>query len=341
MGSKVRQAVIMVGGEGTRLRPLTYHRPKAVLPVLDKPCLRYLIESMAAAGIEEVILACGFDPSKLSGPLGDGSDLGIVIEYSREERPLGTAGAIKQIEDRLDETFLAANGDVFADVLIKEQIEMHTSSNAAVTIAITPVEKEKTKEFGIARLAGDGRIIEFIEKPEPGKAPSDLANAGIYVVNRSVLADVPPGMFNDFSKDLMPILLKRGDRIQGFRLKGTWRDVGRPSDLLGANLQMAAKLSKDPAGGAADSTVIKKPFFMGTGASITDSEAGSAVVMEGCIVKKSKINKSVIMRGCEIDSARIENSIIGEGCRIHGAHIANAVLGDGTVVGECKEQEDK
>jgi mannose-1-phosphate guanylyltransferase len=344
MCAKVRQAVIMVGGKGTRLLPLTKYRPKPVLPVLDKPCLRYLIESIAAAGIEEVFLACGFRSSQLVDAVGNGSDLGIKIEYSYEpeDSPLGTAGAIKQIENRLDDVFLAANGDVFADVLIADQINMHISSKAAVTIALTPVEK--TEEFGIARLDSGGRIVEFVEKPEKGKAPSNLANAGVYIVNRSVLKYVPEAKFFDFSKNLVPILMNRGDKIQGFMLKGLWRDVGRPSDLLGANLALAAKLYDDMrwGGRSAEGTTVRKPFFMGKGTTITSSEVTAAVVLDGCTVKDSKITNSMIMKGCSIVSARVENSIIGEGCRVlPGASVLNEVLGDGTVVEAGKEMTGK
>jgi mannose-1-phosphate guanylyltransferase len=328
----------MVGGKGTRLMPLTKVRPKPILPVLNKPCLRYLIESMASAGIEEVILACGYKSSQLADAIGDGSDLGIRIDYSYETEPLGTGGAMKQIENRLDEVFVAANGDVFADILIAEQMNAHRSSGASVTISLTPVENPS--EFGIARLDNDGRILEFKEKPKPEEVFSNLVNAGVYVVNRAVMADIPPGVFFDFSKDLIPILMARGERIQGFLLNGTWRDVGRPSDLLGVNLTMASKLYDGFSWGgrSAESAVIRKPFFLAEGSSVPGSDMAAAVVLEGCSIKESKISNSLIMKGCSITSARIENSIIGEGCRIHpGAHIVNSVIGDGTVVEAGKE----
>jgi mannose-1-phosphate guanylyltransferase len=165
MTSDVRQAVIMVGGKGTRLRPLTETKPKPILPVLDKPCLRYLIESLVDAGITEVILACGYRSDQMTEAIGDGSDLGITIEYSYEDEPRGTGGAIKLIEDRLDDTFVAANGDVFADISVKGEIEKHRETNAALTIALTPVKNPC--EFGIARLDESDRILEFKEKPKP------------------------------------------------------------------------------------------------------------------------------------------------------------------------------
>jgi len=333
MSHGVRQAVIMVGGKGTRLLPLTNSRPKPVLPVLNKPCLRYLVESLAGAGIKEIIMACGYRSAQLVNAIGDGSDLGIRIEYSYEDEPLGTGGAMKLIEDRLDDVFVAANGDVFADIFLEEEIEAHFASGAQVTIAL--IEVTNPCDFGIARLDPDGRILEFKEKPKPEEVFSNLVNAGVYVINKAVLSDVPVASFFDFSKDLMPILLSRGDVIQGFILKGTWRDVGRPSDLLGVNLEMASKMYDGISCGNrnAESSVIRKPFYIGDGSYAKDSELMATVTLNDCRIENSKIINSLIMKGCEITSAKIENSILGEGCKVlEGAHVENSVLGDGTIV---------
>ena len=341
--TKVRQAVVMVGGMGTRLLPLTKYRPKPILPVLDKPCLRYLIESLAASGVEEVILACGYRSSQLVEAIGDGSDLGIKINYSYEEEPMGTGGAMKMVEDRLDEVFIAANGDVFADVSLEEQVNTHISCGAEVTLALTPVNNPG--EFGIARLSEDDVITEFKEKPKPEETFSNLVNAGIYVANRSILSYVPPNSYFDFSKDLLPILMKEQKRIQGYKLRGSWRDVGRPSDLLGANLHMASKLYDQMSWGGSqvESTVIRKPFYLGKGASVTGSDVTAVAVMENAVVTGSRITNSVIMRDCRISSAKIENSIIGVGCRIcQGAEIISSVVGDGaTVEANRKIAEEK
>ncbi len=333
MTAKVRQAVIMVGGKGTRLLPLTKYRPKPILPVLDKPCLRYLIESMADAGIEEIILACGYRSEQLVEAIGDGSDLGIRIDYSYEDEPLGTGGAMKMVEERLDDVFIAANGDVFADVSIEDQINVHFSNDAEVTISLTSVSNPC--EFGIARLDDEDRITEFKEKPKPEEVFSDLVNAGIYVVNRSSLSYIPKDEFFDFSKDLLPILMREGKRIQGFRLRGLWKDVGRPMDLIGVNLCMASKLYGDISwgGDSVGSTSIHKPFYLGKDASVNNCEICASVVMENSKVAGSKLVNAVIMKDCDIDSAKIENSIIGSGCRISpGAEITNSVIGDGITI---------
>ena len=333
MSEKIRQAVIMVGGKGTRLRPLTETRPKPVLPVLDRPCLMYLIESMAKAGIEDVILACGYKSEKLVAEIGDGKDIGISISYSYEDEPLGTAGAIKQIEDRLDDIFIAANGDVFADIDVAKEIDIHRRTGAIVTLALTPVENPC--EFGIARVEDDGRISEFREKPGPEEVFSNLINAGVYVVEKRAMSEVLDGKAFDFSKELIPILMSRGERIQSYRLEGSWRDVGRPSDLLGANLDMAVKRYGDHEwkGESFSGSEIKKPFYAGEGAIMKETQADSSVILKGSRVLHSNLKDSLVMWNCTIDSSEISGSILGEGCVIgEGSVIIDSVLGDGTTV---------
>lgn len=328
----VKQAVIMVGGKGTRLRPLTETRPKPILPVLDKPCLMYLIESMARAGAEEVILACGYKSEKMAAEIGDGSDQGISIVYSYEDEPMGTAGAIKLLEDRLDSTFIAANGDVFADIDVSKEIDIHFKAEAAVTLALTPVENPC--EFGIARVEADGRISEFKEKPKPEEVFSNLINAGVYVLEKRVLSDVPAGGMYDLSKELLPVLMGKGERIQSYSLNGMWRDVGRPADLLGSNLDMARKIgTRGWEGRDVSGTEITAPFYAGPGAKVRDSLADSCVILAGCDVLGSNISNTLMMKGCTADSAEISGSILGEGCRIgRGSVIIDSVLGDNTVV---------
>lgn len=335
MSPEVKQAVVLVGGKGTRLRPLTDTMPKPILPVLDRPCLSYLIGSMAEAGISEVIMACGYRSDQLTEAIGDGSDLGIEITYSYEDEPRGTGGAIKLVEDRLDEVFVAANGDVFADISLKGQIAAHMRTGAAATIALTEVRDPC--EYGIVGMDGTGRIDRFKEKPEPEEAFSNMINAGVYVFDRKVIGDIPADVFHDLSKDLFPLLLERGDRMQGYVLDGTWRDVGRPSDLLGANLVMASKRYGDMIWGGkgiVDSDT-RSPFYLGAEARLVGSSATGAVIMAGSRVCDSQVTNSLIMRDCTVYGARIENSIVGDGCTVMpGAVVSNRVLGHGTVFGE-------
>lgn len=330
MDGKVRQAVVMVGGKGTRLLPLTETRPKIILPVAGRPCLWYLLRSLARAGIEEVILACGYKSEQMRDAIGDGSDLGMSIVYSYEDEPLGTGGAMKLVEDRLDDVFVAANGDVFASIDVAAEISEHMESGASVTISLTPVENPC--EFGIARVMDDGRITEFKEKPKPEEVFSNLINAGVYVINRSVLDYVPKGEFFDFSKDLVPRLMADGYRVQGYQVSGIWMDVGRPHDLLGANLAVAESEFGDVEWDVQRSEVEGR-FFMGEGASVKDSSVRDSVVLAGSSVRGSDLDRALVMDGCVVEGAKVVDSILGAGCRIgEGAKVSNAVLADGTVV---------
>ena len=331
MEGKVRQAVVMVGGKGTRLLPLTETRPKIILPVADRPCLWYLLRSLARAGIEEVILACGYKSEQMRETIGDGSDLGLSIIYSYEDEPLGTGGAMKLVEGRLDDVFVVANGDVFASIDVASEIRAHTESGASVTIALTPVENPC--EFGIARVQSDGRITEFREKPKPEEVFSNLINAGVYVLNRSVLGYIPEGTFYDFSKELVPKLLEDGHRIQGFQISGIWMDVGRPHDLLGANLAVASAEYGD-SGWDVDGSDVRGPFYMGAGSVVSGSRITDSIVLAGSSVRGSDLDRVLVMNNCSVEGARIENSILGDGCSVgKGAVVRNAVLADNAVVG--------
>ncbi|MFA6679576.1 MAG: NDP-sugar synthase [Candidatus Methanomethylophilaceae archaeon] len=334
MTSKVRQAVIMVGGKGTRLRPLTYDRPKPILPVLDKPCIEYLIDSFACSGIEEVILACGYRSEQMVQAIGDGTKQGISIVYSYEDEPMGTGGAIKLLEDRLDDVFVAANGDVFIDFNLQEEIDVHLNSDATVTIALTPVENPC--EFGIAKTDETGRIIEFKEKPKPEEVFSNLINAGVYVVNKEVMGFVPKGTMYDFSKDLFPLIMKKGYRVQGHVITGSWRDVGRPSDLLFSNIETAERKYKGHDWSPqVTSSKTKGSLYVGEDAKATFCDLDSAVLSKGCQITDSIIRSSLLMADCVVRSAYIENSILGEGCIVKsGARVINSILGDKTVVSE-------
>ena len=335
---KVRQAVVMVGGKGTRLLPLTENNPKPILSVADRPCIWYLLRSLARAGIEEVILACGYKPGHMEA-LGDGSDLGLKIIYSYEDEPMGTAGAMKLVEDRLDEVFVAANGDVFADIDIAEEIDLHISTGASVTMALTPVDNPS--EFGTVLTDTDDRIIDFKEKPRPEEALSNLINAGVYIIDRSILSMVPPSQFFDFSKDLIPLVVADGRRIQGYRLKGLWMDVGRPHDLLEANLTVAER-EFGMSGEGAEDACVRGTFYMGRGSKVANSEITHSVVLKDSTVLDSHLDRVLVMKGSTVRGAHIVNSIVGEGCTVkEGCRVINTVLADGTVLEPGTEMDEE
>ncbi|WP_400255978.1 sugar phosphate nucleotidyltransferase [Methanomethylophilus alvi] len=340
MSSEVRQAVIMVGGKGTRLLPLTLTRPKPAMPVLDKPFLKYLIESMADAGIEEIFLACGYKSDVLAHAIGDGSDMGVRIIYSDEDTPLGTGGAIKRLEDRLDPVFLAANGDTLTSVDIAAQIREHFESGAAVTDSLSEVDDPS--QAGVVRIDGDGRILEFQDKPKREEACSNLVNSGVYVVDKKVLGYIPKDTFYDFSKDLFPLLIEKGERLQGHMAKGIWVDIGRPHDLIRMNLVMADRLYRghDWSDSAEDS-VLDGTVYLGDGTVVRSSKVSESVISKGCDVRSSYLSGTFVMGACRIDGARVENSILGEGCVLKkGCLVVDSVLKDGTVVDENRKIEN-
>lgn len=339
MADKIRQAVILVGGFGTRLLPLTRTRPKPVMPVLDRPFLHYLIQSMAEAGITEVILACGYKSDVLAEKLGNGQDLGITISYVDEDTPLGTAGAIKNIESRLDPVFVASNGDTLNFVDVKSQIETHLNTGADVTLSLS--EMEDVSSYGVVVMDDTGRITAFQEKPKPGEEISHMVNTGLYVMNRSILSFVPENTFFDLSKDLYPILLKEKKKMQGHPAKGIWIDIGKPHDLIMMNQVMADTLYKNRDwNGFADNSMITGSSYIGKESTLDSSVLTDSIISRGCTVKDSKLKGTLIMEKCTIQKADISNSIVGEGCVIdEGSKITDCVLGDNVVVGPGTQLE--
>lgn len=328
----------MVGGKGTRLRPLTNDCPKPVLPILDKPCTEYFIDALADAGIEEVIMACGFRSEQVVEALGDGSKQGIRVVYSYEDHPLGTGGAIKLLEDRLDSTFIAINGDNFMDIDFREMVRQHFASKADVTISLS--RTDNPCEVGIVRLDDTGKVLEFKEKPKPEEVFSDILNTGVYVVNREMLRFIPEDTMYDMSKELFPLIMEKGYRIQGYKEKGHWMDIGRPKDFLGANVRTAEKLcaGKDW-GEQAEGSVITGASYIGPRSYARHSELDRAVVSMDCKVEDSKIRNSLILRGCRLEGCTLEDTILGKNCRIgkdcvlRGCVLSdNTELKDGTVL---------
>lgn len=315
---------------GTRLRPLTCTRPKPILPVADKPCLEYLIDSFVRGGIEEIYLACGYRSQQLMDAIGDGSDKGISIRYSFEDEPRGTGGAIKLLEDRLDDVFVAANGDVFADIDLKKEIDVHLDNDADITLALTPVDNPW--EFGTAVQDDTGRIVRFLEKPRKEDVISNLINAGIYIVKKEMMSYVPKDEMYDFSKDLVPRKTDEGARIWGHRLEGVWMDVGRRSDLIRANLAVAKVADRRSMSFITESKV-HGAMFLGNNASLTFSEITDSSIMKRSAIVNSTITRSVVMPGCIIEDSVVIDSVIGENAVVRrGCVIRNCIIGDGEIV---------
>ena len=227
------KAVVMAGGEGTRLRPLTSNQPKPMVPIVGKPCMEHILELLRRHELNDVIVTLAFMPQAIRSYFGDGEALGMNVSYSVEESPLGTAGSVRQAVAGGDEPVLVISGDALCDIDLTSLLAFHRERKAAVTIALKSVENPL--EFGIVVTDSDGRIERFLEKPSWGQVFSDTINTGIYVIEPEVLRHVPAGEPYDFSKQLFPLLLEMGRPLYGYVADGYWQDVGDLGQYAQAN----------------------------------------------------------------------------------------------------------
>ena len=332
MTTRVTQAVILVGGFGTRLLPLTKTRPKPAMPVLDKPFIMYLMESLVNAGVTDIILACGYKSEMISGCIAECGDIGATIRYVDEDTPLGTAGAIKNVEDMLDEVFVSANGDTLNFVDVSSQIRTHLEKGADVTLSLSPVDDPSSS--GVALMEDDGRITMFQEKPRKEEAVSNMVNTGLYVMNRSILEYVPEETFFDISKDLFPLLLKNDAKVYGHNASGTWIDIGKPSDLIRMNRIMSNTVDrKDLQCGSTIDCKIEGDFYIGKGSVMERCVSRDSIISSSCVLESSELENTMVLKGCTVKGARIINSVIGEGCTVsEGVTVKDAAIGDGAKV---------
>lgn len=323
------QALVLVGGEGTRLRPLTETIPKPAVPLVDRPFIAYMIEWLGSHGVEQVILACGFMPDALREVLGDGEPGGPALRYLAEPEPRGTAGAIRFAEELLEERFLALNGDVLADLDLGALVRAHEGHRARASLGLYPVEDASA--YGLVRSDEDGRILEFIEKPPPSEgAEGGEINAGVYVLERSILELIPPGGPVSIERDVFPRLV--GDGLFGLRLEGYWMDIGTPERYLQA--------SWDILEGRVRTAVPPRPdaVLVAPGAHLADSArvGPRAVVAEGCRIDSgARVESSVLLRDCVVEErARVSASILAPGVDVAaGATVDGIVVGEGERVG--------
>jgi len=227
------KAVVMAGGEGTRLRPLTSNQPKPMVPIVGKPCMEHILELLRKHGFDDVVVTVAFLPQAIRSYFGNGESLGMKIEYSVEESPLGTAGSVGLAREKLDEPFLVISGDALCDVDLTQLVEAHREKGAAVTIGLKAVDNPL--EFGIVVTDDEGRIERFLEKPSWGQVFSDTINTGIYVLEPEVLRHVPTDRPYDFSKELFPLLLEMGRPLYGHVCEGYWQDIGNLDQFRQAN----------------------------------------------------------------------------------------------------------
>ncbi len=319
------QAIVLVGGEGTRLRPLTETMPKPALTLVDRPFLAYMIEWLAGHGVDEVVLACGFLPDVLREALsGEEERAGVSIRYVVEPDRRGTAGAIRfaadELGEDLDDRFLALNGDVLTDLDLTALLRTHAGAGAQATIALHPVEDSSA--FGLVRTNADGAVLEFTEKT--GKAVPGEINAGMYVLEGSVLDLIPPGEEVSIERDVFPHLVGAG--LHGLRLDGYWMDIGTPQRYLEASwdiLEGRVETRVEP---------TAPGMLVGAGAEVADgATVGPRVVLgAGCrVAPGATVRDSVLLEGCVVgESASVSDSILSSGVEVAaGASLEGAVLG--------------
>jgi len=307
------QALVLVGGEGTRLRPLTLSQPKPALPLVDRPFIRHMVDWLGHHGVDEVVMACGFRPDDLRAALGDAVPGGPSIRYVAEPEPLGTAGPVRHAADLglLGERFLVLNGDVLTDLDLTALQRRHAEAEAVITLALYPVADPSS--YGLVRTAPDGTVLGFVEKPDPGQIDTDEVNAGAYVVERQALDLIPAGRAVSIEREVFPRLVGQG--LYGLRLEGYWMDIGTPERYLQA--------SWDILEGAV------RTDLPGTGGPFLDP---SAVIDEAATVEARAVLRAGAAVGPE---ALISESVLFDDCRVGaGARVRGAILAAGVQVGE-------
>ena len=343
------KAVVLAGGEGTRLKPLTYKRPKPLMPVAGRPCIEYVIRSLVASGFQEIITTTAYLSDTLIKSIGDGVDYNASILYSFEANPAGTAGAVRRVANFIDDTFVVAMGDILADVDFRALYDFHKRKGGIVTIALTEVEDPT--QYGIVGLDARGRIIKFKEKPPKEEAFSNLANAGIYVCEPDILDFIPADQKFDFSKDLFPKLLSKGLVLYGQKIEGTWMDIGRPHDLWKASMEVVRREGKplrragivsegpvilDPSAVLEAGVTLTGPCYVGPGATLRrESVADKACLYEATRLEgRAIVRKSIVLEGSVVGpGAEILDSVVSQNCVIgEGAHISGSIIGDDMTV---------
>jgi len=324
------QALILVGGHGTRLRPVTLTLPKPIIPLVDRPFLRYMIDWLGRHGVDDVVMACGFRPDDIRDVLGDGAPGGPRLRYVEEPEPRGTAGAIKFAEDLLEDRFFALNGDVLTDLDLTALLEQHESSGARATLALYPVEDPSN--YGLVRRRPDGEITGFLEKPDPADIDTDEVSAGAYVLEKDVLDLVPPGMDYSIERSVFPELIGKG--LFSHRLEGYWMDIGTPERYLDACWDiLEGKVESEPGEMVddhgryvAESAEIDPSAEVAAHSFVDDNATVGADVEIG--------PKAVIGMGTQVSAgALIEASALHPGCFVgDGAVIRGSILASDAVV---------
>ncbi len=342
-------AILLVGGEGTRLRPLTYDCPKPMLPIVDRPLVAHVVGWLGRHGVDRAVLSLGYRPDAFVEAFPSGRLEGVDLAYAVEPTLLGTAGALRFAAKSagVSGRFLAMNGDVLTDLDLTTLSAFHQSHGAEASVALTPVDDPSA--FGVVPTSTDGRVIDFLEKPAPGTSPTNLINAGVYVFEEALLDRIPEDRPVSLERETFPALVAEG-RLYGLESDGYWMDAGTPAKYLDAQLDIL-RHRRDPAclpavpevapgvfvapdavvAGAVGGELYAGPgCVVEAGASVTDSILGSRVSVAAGVV----VNRSVILAGATLHrSASVTGTLVGPGAELgEGCEVSLAVIRGGAAV---------
>ena len=332
------RAIVLVGGAGTRLRPLTYSLPKPLLPIANVAFLSRQLAWLAAHGIDEVVLSLGYLPDAFVAHLPGDRFEDMKVRYAIEDEPLGTAGGVRYAADTagVDERFVVCNGDVLTNLDLTELIAIHAARHADATIHLTRVDNPSA--FGVVPTGSDGEVRAFIEKPPAGRAPTNWVNAGTYVLEPSVLDRIPARLNTSIERETFPRLLEQSGRLFGYQSDDYWIDIGTPEKYLEAHADILAGRLGPEACAAAGATPVRPGVWSGPDVAV----AGTAVVEApallggGSVVgDEARVDASVLGAGCEIGAgAAVVRSVLLDGAALApGAAVHGSVVGPGAFVG--------
>ena len=322
------KALILAGGKGARLRPLALHTPKPIVPLANIPFLFFQIDRIKRADITEIILSLSYQPRKITDIFGDGMKYGVTMRYTHEDLPRGTAGAFKAAENLIDDTTVVLNGDVLADADLVKVLKFHRAKKAEATIVIARVMNPAG--YGLIEAAKDGRVASFIEKPPEDEVTGDTINAGIYVLEKSILDRIPAKGSQSFERDLFPAMLQERARVYAYLTHDYWQDIGDPQKYLEASFGVISGRTQLPLYPQKSCPPNKwhKPEIQIDSFSILDGK---------CVIKQGvAIENSVLGAGCRIEEgALIKDSVIWDGTRVLAhARIERAIVGRQCHIGE-------
>lgn len=332
------QAVILAGGKGTRLRPLTLYTPKPTMPLVGQPFLAYQLDLLRRAGISDAILSLSYQPQKIEDTFGDGARYEMRLRYLVEPQPLGTAGAYRNAKESLDSPTIVFNGDILTEIDLNKVKAFHDERKAVATIVLTPVHNPSI--YGLVVTGEDGRVEKFIEKPRRDAITTNTINAGIYILDPEVLKYIPSGESYSFEYDLFPALAEKGLPVYGFVSDEYWIDIGTPTRYLQANLDLIAgrlpqasfeRFERNP--DAARAVIDTMSWIHPTARIKPGAEIVNSVIEPNCIVEEKAVIKNTVLRRSTFvgQEATIRNSVAGSSCHVgRYSYVDSAILGDKT-----------